>query len=391
MKRILLIIVMKLLSVVLITFFAIKFIMIQNISSVEIKYKHSLTLEFGNIAYISDFIEVINGKLIDQKIVYTEIGQQTVKYKVTNNENQQITKKLNLNIIDTTSPVVMLNDTLTLVNGAVDDLKDKIMCADNFDKNPKCEVIGEYDLNQVGIYPLTFVAEDSLGNKTAIDFELNIIDKITTYSSSETTLEEVINNHKNETTKIGIDVSKWQGTIDWKKVKSSGVEFAMIRVGTQGGFGKENYLDKEFINNIENALKEDVAVGIYFYSYATTKEEAISQANWVIEQIKGYDITLPVVFDWESWNKFNELDLNLYDITQVQESFLNQIKSNGYETARYGSKNYLNKAWQDSEHLTWLAHYTKKTNYEGEYFMWQLCNNGIVAGINSYVDINVLY
>ena len=190
---------------------------------------------------------------------------------------------------------------------------------------------------------------------------------------------------------VGIDVSKWQGTIDWEKVKNAGVEFAMIRVGAQNGFGSDNYLDKEFISNIENALKNDIQVGLYFYSYATTKDEAISQAKWVLNEIKDYKITLPIVFDWESWSKFNNLGISLFDLTSVQEEFLKVIEDAGYVGARYGSKNYLTNMWLDSEYKTWLAHYTDNTNYEGKYFMWQLCNNGIIDGINGYVDIDVMY
>lgn len=348
-------------------------------------------LEYGDIAYVSDYVEVKNDKLIDQKIEYDDLGKQTVKYSILDN-NKETDHELNVNVVDTSAPIVMLNEKLTLVKGNVDNLIDKIMCADNYDKHPKCIIKGDYNLNEVGVYSLKYIAEDSKGNKTTIDFELNIIEKIKPSSaSSETQIIDVINTYKKENNKIGIDVSKWQGEIDWKKVKESGVEFAMIRVGTQGGFGKENYVDKYFVTNIENAIKEDIPVGIYFYSYATNKEEATNQAKWVLEQIKDYKITLPVVFDWENWSKFNNLDLNLYEITGIQETFLNEIKKSGYETARYGSKNYLTNAWQESEHITWLAHYTNVTNYEGEYFMWQLCNNGRVPGINGYVDINVLY
>lgn len=346
-----------------------------------INYK---TLEYGKIAYISDYIKDVKK---DKKIEYTNLGDFKIEY-ITSRKKEI----LNINVVDTTPPVVMLNERLTIVQGSVDNLVEKIMCADNYDKHPKCEIKGEYDLNKVGVYPLTFVAEDSHGNIITIDFELNVIEKTnSSKTSSETNINDIINNHKNEQTKIGIDVSKWQGEIDWNKVKESGIEFAMIRMGTQGGFGKENYVDKYFVTNIENALKENIEVGIYFYSYAITKEEAINQAKYVLEQVKGYDITLPIVFDWESWSSFNNLDLNLYEITQIQEAFLNEIKNAGYKTARYGSKNYLTKVWQESEHLTWLAHYTKNTNYDGEYFMWQLCNNGKVPGINGYVDIDIMY
>ena len=361
----------------------------KNINSSPVNKEKIYDLEYGDIAYVSDYVKV--DRLIDKKIEYSDLGKQIIIYTIIDENNKKINKELNINVIDTSAPVVMLNEKLTIVKESVDKLTDKIMCADIYDKHPYCEIKGEYDLNKVGIYPLTFIAKDSNGNEVNINFELNIIEKTNNYSSSKTPINEVINNYKSNQTKVGIDVSKWQGKINWAEVKKSGVEFAMIRVGFQKGFGKDNALDEYFLNNIENALKEEIPVGIYFYSYATTKEEAVSQAKWVKEQIKGYDIKLPVVFDWESWSKFNMLDLNLYEISEIQETFLNEIKSANYKTARYGSKNYLTYAWQESEHLTWLAHYINNTTYEGEYFMWQICNNGIVSGIDSYVDINVLY
>lgn len=394
MKKKIVVITVIILLVIFLSFLLLKFLKTESYEETlnnKIGKEQIYDLEYGSITYISDFVEVKNAKLIDQKIEYTDLGKQTIKYTIVDENNKKTYRELNINVVDTSAPIVMLNEKLTLVKESVDKLTDRIMCADNYDKNPKCIVEGKYDLNKIGTYPLTFIAEDSQGNKKTIDFELNIIEKSNNYVASETYVTDVIKNYKNVQTKIGIDVSKWQGDIDWKKVKNSGVEFAMIRVGTQGGFEKDNYLDKYFVNNIENALKEDILVGIYFYSYATTKEEALSQAKWVLEQVKEYELNLPVVFDWESWGKFNSLDLNLYEITEVQETFLDEIKKSGYKTARYGSKNYLTYAWQESEHLTWLAHYTNATNYEGEYFMWQLCNNGVVPGIDGYVDIDVLY
>ena len=360
-------------------------------NAVRIKYNTNLILEYGDIAYVSDFVKVTNGKLIDKKIEYHDIGKLKVEYAIYNKYNKKLIKKFTLNIVDNKAPSVILKEQITLVKNEVDDLNSKIFCADNFDKNPKCNIIGNYDLNSVGLYNLQFVAEDSNGNKITKNFELNIVDETKNLNNKPNNFNEVINDYKSNNSKVGIDVSKWQGNIDWKKLKQAGVEFAMIRVGTQGGFGKDNYIDKEFTNNINGALEHNIPVGLYFFSYATTKKEAIDQANWVLAQIKDYKINLPIVFDWESWNKFEQLNLNLYEITQVQEAFLNQIKNKGYKTARYGSKNYLISAWQETEHLTWLAHYTAQTNYEGKYFMWQICNNGIVDGINGYVDIDIMY
>ena len=190
---------------------------------------------------------------------------------------------------------------------------------------------------------------------------------------------------------VGIDISRWQGDVDFDMLKENNVEFIMMRLGGQDGIDGEYYLDSKFERNIKEATKHGFDIGVYFYSYAYTKEEAVKQAKFVLENLKGYKLSLPIVFDWECWNKFNDMHISLYDITSVQDEFLNYVEKKGFKGARYGSKNYLTNAWQDSKHLTWLAHYINKPNYEGEYFMWQRCDTGKVPGINGAVDVDILY
>lgn len=345
-------------------------------------------VEYGSNVKISDLVNDKN--VVDDILVFDGLGKKEIKYD-TINEGKIEKHKIHINVTDKTAPSIIVSKKITVLQNSEDNIINKVFCADNYDRFPTYKIEGSYNLNEVGIYPLTLSAKDKSGNISTADFELHVVSEMPEYSNSKNKIQDIISKYKKENTKIGIDVSKWQGTIDWEKVKKSGVEFAMIRIGAQGGFNKDLYEDKEFLHNIEGALKQNIEVGIYFYSYATTLKEAKTQASWVINKIKDYKITLPIVFDWESWGKFNELDLNLYEITQIQETFLNEIKKNGYKTARYGSKNYLNHAWLSSEHDTWLAHYIQETNYEGKYFMWQLCNTGKVDGINSDVDIDILY
>lgn len=354
-------------------------------------FNNNLTLEYGNIAYISDYIDIKNGNLIDKEIIYNDIGKLNVKYNYFNSSNKKKSSLFILNVVDTTNPIVMLKDKLTLKKGYEDDVTQAVMCADNHDKNPICEVNGDYDINTIGEYPLTYIATDSSGNKTKIDFTLSIIDENNTYDNSYINFNDVIKKYKIDDTMIGIDVSKWQGNIDFEKVKKAGAEFVIIRIGYQDGFDGENILDKYFSDNIKGALDQELPIGIYFYSYATTKKEALNQASWILKQIKDYDITLPIIFDWESWSSFNNLNLSLFDITSIQETFLDKISKQGYKAARYGSINYLEKAFLDTKHSTWLAHYTDKTTYSDNYFMWQLCDNGKIDGINGFVDIDVMY
>ena len=165
----------------------------------------------------------------------------------------------------------------------------------------------------------------------------------------------------------------------------------MIRVGSQNGVKGDYVLDPYFKQNIENALKNDLKVGIYFYSYADSEKEATKQANWVIKQIKEYDIDLPVVFDFESFDILNDMELSIYGLNEIAHSFIDTLEEKGYNGMLYGSKNYLISLWKYHTNPVWLAHYTDNTNYEGKYFMWQMCNDGKIDGIEGYVDIDILY
>lgn len=357
-----------------------------------IKIKKDLTIEYGKIVYLKDYLEVNNGILLDKEINYESLGPLIINYQIKDNHNKLVNKKLELTVIDTTAPTIIVNSILKIEQGSQKKLTDIIMCGDNYDKSPQRSIEGTYDLNTPGEYPLTYIAKDSNGNTNKLAFTLQVITKSKNNTNTKTLFEEVKNKYQTSHTKIGIDVSKWQGVIDFKKVKEAGAEFVMIRLGTQAGFSKDNILDPKFKENINNALANNLEVGIYFHSYATTKEEALNQAKFVIDNLKDYKITLPISFDWESWSSYNTLNLSLTDLTRIQEIFLDEINKSGYKSARYGSKNYLTNAWQDTKYYTWVAHYTnKQTDYQGEYFMWQLCSDGIIKGINGYVDIDIYY
>ena len=99
---------------------------------------------------------------------------------------------------------------------------------------------------------------------------------------------------------------------------------------------------------------------------------------------------MPVAFDFEDWKNIGLAKLSIYDINKNAKTFLNEIKKDGYKVMNYGSKHYLENIW-DIDYPTWLAHYTKKTNYSKEYKMWQLTENGLISGIQGFVDVNVLY
>lgn len=352
---------------------------------------------------VKDLIASIDGKVITNKTLNTEeLGKQEVSFVYENEENKEKRGVFTIDVVDEEKPLVWLSGSYSARVGSNLNLEDEIFCADNYDSNPTCKIEGTYDLNTAGTYNLTYVATDSNKNEERINFTLNVYEPApatTTQTPAPaeereevvTAFNDVVATHKDENTEIGIDVSKWQGDIDFKKVKDAGATFVMIRVGSQQGVDGEYVLDPYFKQNIENALVNDLKVGVYFYSYANSKKEARKQATWVLDQIKDYELTLPIAFDWECYNSFNQMELSLFGLNEVAESFLEKVEDKGYDGMLYGSKNYLNSIWKYHDYDVWLAHYTDQTDYDSHYVMWQLCQDGRIDGINTAVDINVLY
>lgn len=366
-------------------------------ANIEIVLKDNLKTDFLSDAKVSDFIESINGKIVDDYIIdTTKIGKQEVRFTYINEDDIELDCSYNIQVVDVTPPLIWLNSTYNVNVGSKVSLVDDILCGDDYDPNPTCEVIGDYNMNEVGSYDLVFKATDSSGNVTEQEFTLNVRKPASGSSSSNTSrtqtdFTDIVAEYKNESTEIGIDISKWQGDIDFNALKKAGVEFIIIRVGTSDGIGGENLVDSKFIQNIEGANKVGIPVGIYFYSYANSNARAEADAKWVLDQIKDYQVDLPIVFDWENWGFYNEFNLSFFGLSDMANSFLSVIEDAGYEGMLYSSKNYLEKIWLEMDYPVWLAHYTSKTNYAGTYSYWQLCNNGSVTGIDGDVDINIRY
>ena len=360
--------------------------------------KDDLTVNVYSNVKVKDFIKDIDGKIVDNnKIKTNELGKVEVEFIYLNGDNRKRKGTFEVEVKDLEEPLIWLANSYSVRVGDDVNLEDEILCADNYDSNPSCKIKGDYDLNIAGSYSLEYVAEDNSGNKESVDFTLYVYEPKSVTSGgnnsevTSTDFKEIINEHKRDDTLIGIDVSKWQGAIDFSKVKEAGAEFVIIRVGHQNGVGGEYILDPYFKRNIKEALENKLKVGIYFYSYADSKKEAKKQAEWVIKQIKKYDITLPVAFDFEAFTSFNSMNISLYQLNEVAEFFFSTLEDAGYETMLYGSKNYLNAIWKYNTNKVWLAHYTDKTDYDKDYILWQLCQDGVIDGINGFVDIDILY
>lgn len=209
-----------------------------------------------------------------------------------------------------------------------------------------------------------------------------------------------------EETTVGIDVARYQGTIDWYEVAMSGVDFAMVRVGYRAQADGTIQEDPNARYNLQEASKAGIALGAYFFSTAIDEEEAKEEAAWVADILADYPITYPVVYDCEN---FKDPDSRQYHLTKAQRTdlalvFLETIEDLGYQGMFYGSKNDLqyDTSWETSrieeDYKIWLAQYpdvpypeTRQSSYDGLHHMWQYSTNGSVPGISQPVDMNVAY
>ena len=197
------------------------------------------------------------------------------------------------------------------------------------------------------------------------------------------------------TCKIGIDVSRYQGTIDWAQVKEVGVDFAILRLGYRGyGTGKI-VLDNTFYQNLEGALENDIEVGVYFFSQAISPAEAEEEAQYCMNALKGYDITYPIIFDWEDPNGSGEVRTDELDdkvLTQCAVAFCEAVKAGGYQPMVYSNLTYFYLHFDLNELVNypfWLAQYNATPSFYYHFDMWQYGDAGIVPGIDGKVDLNI--
>ena len=195
---------------------------------------------------------------------------------------------------------------------------------------------------------------------------------------------------------VGVDVSTYNGDIDWTAVKGDGISFAMIRLGFRGyGESGKLVLDDKFLANIQGATQAGLDVGVYFFSQAITVDEAEEEAEYVIQALEDYSITYPVVFDLEKigYDTARTDDLSVETATQITQAFCQRVAQAGYRPMIYG-----NVAWlmdridltQLTQYDRWLAQYQTSPTFPYQFSMWQYGNQGTVAGIPGSVDMNLL-
>ncbi|MCR5459655.1 MAG: glycoside hydrolase family 25 [Acetatifactor sp.] len=222
----------------------------------------------------------------------------------------------------------------------------------------------------------------------------------------ESLASEVLEEEKPVATSLGIDVSKWQGIIDYEKVRESGIEFVMVRVGYRTAKDGKITADENAAYNLQKAGEAGLFLGAYFYSSAITEEEAKEEADFVADFVACYSITYPIAYDCEGYMDADSRNFLMpaEERTQIAIAFLDEIRARGYDPMFYASKGEMEgaDAWDVSrmeEHgKVWVAQYpekpypqTKKSSYGGTHAMWQYSDNGHVEGMKTGADVNLAY
>lgn len=234
------------------------------------------------------------------------------------------------------------------------------------------------------------------------------------YASISSADVKTVSSTKYDSTQFsyGIDISYHQGKIDWDKVKAAGVEYAFIRVGNRGYETGKLCKDARFDENVKGALANGIQVGVYFFSQATTEAEALEEASLTLNWIKNYNITLPVVIDWETDVGYRTYSgLSKSKLTNIITVFCDTVSRYGYEPMVYMCKddfiNRINTTTISSKYKTWVAWYFKEyssSNYSNnvfkygnllpdmtfDYNIWQYSCKGRINGIKELVDMNVM-
>ncbi len=369
---------------------------------------------YGNISKVNIDVTQINGPNIEMEYVY-------------NKQNNTVTAKMKSNkILANTKPTWKLSDDrliytktfnknemyYTPVQDTFGNSKmAKIEITQIDDKGPEIEVIYTYN-EKSGIVTVDMKSNEIIAD-TKPTWKLSD-DKLTytkSFNENQNYITEVKDIYGNITkvkisiTQItkkvfnGIDVSVYQGTIDWTKVSESGIDFAMIRAGYRG-YGDKGSLveDTMFAKNALGAKINKIDIGVYFYSQAINIEEAKEEAKFVVSLIKKYgiDVKYPIAIDTElsPMGTGRADNISKEKRTEVVKAFCETIKQLGYKPMIYANKYWLYdnlNVQQISQYDIWLAHYIESTDYKYQYMMWQYTNTGKVDGITGNVDKNYCY
>lgn len=199
-----------------------------------------------------------------------------------------------------------------------------------------------------------------------------------------------------ERSRIGIDVSENQHAIDWDAVAADGIDFAMVRLGYRGATAGDLYLDEYYWANLDGARDAGLDCGVYFFSQANTPEEAVEEADFVLEYLNGTSLEYPVAFDSEEkvldLAQSRTTGLDNASMTAIMDAFCQRIEEAGYETIVYGNAHDLSRYRRSSlegKEIWWAEYEAPAPSNRIDIALWQYSNAGRVSGIDGYVDMNI--
>ena len=199
---------------------------------------------------------------------------------------------------------------------------------------------------------------------------------------------------------LGVDVSYYNGSIDWEKVKADGIDFVIIRTGGRGWSSGLVYEDSTAYNYILDAKRAGLDVGIYFYSTAISPEEAVTEARAVLARLNNTELEYPIYIDMEYSGQYpgGRADtLSKSERMEIARAFFSTVESSGYKAGIYSSQYYLNTAidhWSLGSHSIWIANYIEgltRPDFYGKYDIWQFTDKARISGIIGPVDMNILF
>ena len=295
---------------------------------------------------------------------------------------------------DTMDPFFIKASGPYIVAGSAFDAAYYVSYGDDVDRDLDLKIEGSVDTNTVGDYELKYIITDDVGRSASKKTTVHVVaSKEDIPKSQDNTVRQAFSDfvagYKTDSTMVGIDVSKWQGEVDYDAVKAAGCEFVIMRMGvTAEGY----HLDTYFEHNFKESERVGLLRGVYFSSADADVESLRANTQHMINDLNGASLDFPIAFDWENWSHFQDYHLNLWDLRNLFEEFCDVCEANGYTGMMYSSKSKLNQMWDyDTEYTLWLAHYTDQTNYTARpYILWQK-GYGRIDGIKGDVDLDVYY
>lgn len=308
--------------------------------------------------------------------------------------------------VDTEAPVfISYPRTIQLLKGKEFVADDYVGYIDDTDREVELKVTGEVDINTVGDYPIQMTISDDAGNSKTIDVTVKVYTKKPTptkkpvsssskSSTSNTTkkkynFSDLKDKYASGNAYIGIDVSKYQGNIDFQKVKDAGCHFVILRMAiyNNGKFG----IDTKFEENYKKAKAAGLLIGVYYYSVDNTEKLMKEHCAELAKALKGKEIDFPVAYDFEKWKGFQNLKMNSSDLNNMFYLFCSEMESYGYEAMIYANPYFLRNWFRPGGHKIWLADWKTQPSYVGKFYFWQFSATGKIPGINANVDVNIYY